>query len=58
MDAHENERVLGRTYRMKYSTGPLFNLETVVGREKAVQTIYVHRELLQLVVTLVVMRDC
>jgi len=34
------------------------NLETAVGREKAVQTIYVHREFLQLVVTLRVMRDC
>jgi len=35
-----------------------FNLETAVGREKAVQTIYVHREFLQLVVTLRVKRDC
>jgi hypothetical protein len=32
-------------------------LETAVGREKAVQTIYVHREFLKLVVTLGVMRD-
>ncbi|MDH5563704.1 MAG: hypothetical protein OEY91_08805 [Nitrospirota bacterium] len=35
-----------------------FNLETAVGREKAVQTIYVHREFLQCVLTLGVMRDC
>jgi hypothetical protein len=32
-------------------------LETAVGREKAVQTIYVHRKFLKLVVTLRVMRD-
>ena len=32
-------------------------LETAVEREKAVQSIYVHREFLKLVVTLGVMRD-
>ncbi len=33
-----------------------FNLETAVGREKAVQAIYVHREFAKFVVTLWVMR--
>jgi len=33
------------------------NLETAIGREKAVQAIYVHRKFLKLVVTLRVMRD-
>ena len=34
-----------------------FNLETAVGREKAVQAIHVHRECEKLVVTLGVMRE-
>jgi hypothetical protein len=47
-----------RRDRRKQVQNPLFILETAVGREKAVQTIYVHREFLQLVLTLGVMRDC
>ena len=35
----------------------ILNLETAIGREKAVQAIYGHRKFLQLVVTLRVMRD-
>jgi len=35
----------------------ILNLETAVGREKAVQGIYVHRVFLKLVVTFWVMKD-
>jgi hypothetical protein len=46
-----------KPYRLSSHPTIALNLETAIGREKAVQSIYVHRKLLKLVVTLRVMRD-